>query len=48
MKELFGVTHVGEEEVSNVKRIRVGEEEVSLTQPIIVVVPSEEEEVLVP
>jgi hypothetical protein len=32
MEELFGVTHVGEEEVS-------------LSQPIIVVAPPEEEEV---
>jgi hypothetical protein len=31
MKELFGVTDVGEDEVPNVKRMRVGEEEVSLS-----------------
>jgi hypothetical protein len=48
MKELFGVTHVGEEEVPNVKHMRVGEAEVSLSQPITVVVPPEEEEVPVP
>jgi hypothetical protein len=47
MKELFGITHIGEEEVPNVKRMRVGEEEVSPSRPVTVVVPPEEEEVLV-
>jgi hypothetical protein len=37
-----------EEEVPNVKRMRVGEEEVSLSHPITVVVPPEEEEVPIP
>jgi hypothetical protein len=45
MKELFGVMHVQEEEVPNVKRMHVGEEEVSLSQPITAAVPPEEEEV---
>jgi hypothetical protein len=45
MKELFGVMNVGEEEVPNVKHMRIGEEEVSLSQPIAAVVLSEEEEV---
>jgi hypothetical protein len=45
MKELFGIMHVGEEEVSNVKHMRVGEEEVSLSQPVTAVVPPEEEEI---
>jgi hypothetical protein len=45
MKELFGVTHVGEEEVPNTKRMRVGEEEVSLSQSITTAVPPKEEEV---
>jgi hypothetical protein len=31
MKELFGVTHIGEEEVPNAKRMHVGEEEDSLS-----------------
>jgi hypothetical protein len=31
MKELFGVTHVGEEEVPNAKCMLVGEEEVLLS-----------------
>jgi hypothetical protein len=31
MKELFGIVHVGEEVVPNVKRMRVREEEVSLS-----------------
>jgi hypothetical protein len=31
MKELFGVTLVGEEEVPNTKHMRVREEEVSLS-----------------
>jgi hypothetical protein len=31
MKELFGITHVGEEEVPIMKHMRVGEEEVSLS-----------------
>jgi hypothetical protein len=48
MKELFGITHVEEEEVPNVKRMRDGGEEVTLSQPVTVVVPLEEEEVLVP
>jgi hypothetical protein len=47
-KELFGVTHVGEEEVPNTKRMHVGEEEVSLSQLITAVVLLEEEEVPVP
>jgi hypothetical protein len=40
MKELFGITHVRhvEEEVPNVKCMQVGEEEVSLLQPVTVVV----------
>jgi hypothetical protein len=37
-----------EEEVPNAKHMCVGEEEVSLLQPITIVVPSEEEEVQVP
>jgi hypothetical protein len=48
MKELFGITHVGEEDVPNAKCLRVWEEEVSLSQPVTVAVPPEEEEVLVP
>jgi hypothetical protein len=36
---------LGEEEVPNMKCMCVGEEEVSLLQPITVVVPPEEEEV---
>jgi hypothetical protein len=48
MKELLGLMHVGEEEVPNVKHMRIGEAEVSLSQPITVVVPPEEEEVPVP
>jgi hypothetical protein len=48
MKELFGITHVGEEEVPNVKRMHIGEDEVSLSQPITTAVPPEEEEVPVP
>jgi hypothetical protein len=48
MKELFGVTHVGEEEVPNAKRMHVGEEEVSLSQPVTAAVPPEEEEVPTP
>jgi hypothetical protein len=48
MKELFGITHVrDDEEVPNVKRMNVGEEEVSLLQPITVAVPLEEENVQV-
>ena len=31
MKELFGIAHVGEEEVPNVKRMGIVEEEVSLS-----------------
>jgi hypothetical protein len=46
MKELFGVMHVQEKEVPNAKRMHVGEEEVSLSQPITAAVPPEEEEVL--
>jgi hypothetical protein len=45
MKELFGITHIREEEVPNAKHMRIGEEEVSLSQPITTAVPSEEEEV---
>jgi hypothetical protein len=48
MKELFGITHIGEEEVPNVKRMRIGGEEVSLSQPVTAAVPPEEEEVPVP
>jgi hypothetical protein len=49
MKELFGIAHVrdDEEEVPNMKRMHVGEEEVSLSQLITVVVPPEEEKVQV-
>jgi hypothetical protein len=32
MKELFCIAHIGEEEVPNVKRMRIGEEEVSLSR----------------
>jgi hypothetical protein len=46
MKELFGIMHVQEEEVPNAKRMHVGEEEVSLSQPITAAIPPEEEEVL--
>jgi hypothetical protein len=45
MKELFGVMHVGEEEVPNVKHMRIREEEVSSSLPVTVMVPPEEEEV---
>jgi hypothetical protein len=31
MKKLFGITHIGEEEVPNVKRVLVGGEEVLLS-----------------
>jgi hypothetical protein len=50
MKELIGVAHVrdDEEEVPNVKRMHIGEEEVSLLQPIIVAVSPEEEDAPVP
>jgi hypothetical protein len=50
MKKLFGFTHVrdNEEEVPNMKRMHVGEEEVSLSQPITVAVPPEGVEVPVP
>jgi hypothetical protein len=50
MKDLFGIMHIrdDEEEVPNVKRVRVVEEEVSLSQPVIIAVPPEEEEVPVP
>jgi hypothetical protein len=47
LKELFGVTHVGEE-VPNVKPMHIGEEEVSLSQPVTAAVPLEEEEAPVP
>jgi hypothetical protein len=47
-KELFGIMHVEEEEVPNAKCMCVGEEDVSLSQPITVAVPSELEEVPVP
>jgi hypothetical protein len=41
MKELFGIVHItdNEEDVPNAKCMRVGEEEVSLSQPDTVVVP---------
>jgi hypothetical protein len=41
MKELFGIAHVrdNEEEVTNAKCMRIGEEDVSLSQPITAVVP---------
>jgi hypothetical protein len=42
MKELFGIPHVREQEVPNVKRMRIREEEVSLSQPITIVVPPKE------
>jgi hypothetical protein len=42
MKELFGIAHVGEEEVPKVKRKHVGEE-VSLSQPVTAMVPPKEE-----
>jgi hypothetical protein len=47
MKELFGIAHVrdDEEEVPNVKCMRIGEEEVSLSQPAHSTVPPKEEEV---
>jgi hypothetical protein len=47
MKELFGITHVrdNEEEDPNVKHMHVGEEEVSLSQLVTTTVPPEEEEV---
>jgi hypothetical protein len=50
MKELFDVAHVrdDEEEVPNAKHVYVGEEEVSLSQPITATVPPEEEDVPVP
>jgi hypothetical protein len=50
MKELFGVTHVrdDEEEVPIEKCMHGEEEEVSLSQPITATVPSEEEDVPVP
>jgi hypothetical protein len=49
MKELFGIVHVkdNEEEVPNAMCMCVGEEEVSLSQPVIAAVPPEEEEVKV-
>jgi hypothetical protein len=50
MKELFGIVHIrdDEEEVPNVKHMRVVEEEVSLSQPETVVAPPEEKEFPVP
>jgi hypothetical protein len=48
MKELFGIMHVEEEEVPNAKCMCVREEDVSLSQPVTVAVPSELEEVPVP
>jgi hypothetical protein len=48
MKKLFGVMHVGEEEVPNMKCMRVGEEEVLLSQSVTAAVLSKEEEVQVP
>jgi hypothetical protein len=49
MKELFGVTHIGEEEVSLSQPIIVAvlleEEEAPVPQGSIIVVPPEEEEV---
>jgi hypothetical protein len=41
MKELFGIAHIrdDEEEIPNVKCMCIGEEEVSLSQPINVAVP---------
>jgi hypothetical protein len=50
MKELFGITHVrdDEEEVPIAKCMHGEEEEVSLSQPITTMVPSEEEDVPVP
>jgi hypothetical protein len=49
-KELIGITFVrdDEEEVSNVKCMHVGEEEVLLSLPKTATVPPEEEEVPVP
>jgi hypothetical protein len=37
MKELFGVVHIrdDEEEVTNKKHMRVGEEKLSLSQPLL-------------
>jgi hypothetical protein len=37
-----------EEEVTNVKRMHIGEEEVSMSRPVTVVVPWEEEKVPIP
>jgi hypothetical protein len=48
MKKLFGVMHIGEEEIPNVKCMRVGEEEVLLSQSVTAAVLSKEEEVQVP
>jgi hypothetical protein len=47
MKELFGISHVrdDEEEVPNMKRMHIGEDEVSLLKPITAAVPPDEEEV---
>jgi hypothetical protein len=49
MKELFGIAHIrdDEEEVPNVKHMRIVEGEVSLSQPVTVAVLPEEEEVSV-
>jgi hypothetical protein len=48
MKELIGIAHFREEEAPIAKCMRVGEEEVSLSQPITTAVPLEEEEIPVP
>jgi hypothetical protein len=50
MKELFGIAHIidNEEEAPNVMCMHVGEEEVSMSQPITAAVPPEEDDVLVP
>jgi hypothetical protein len=50
MKELFGIAHIigDEEEAPNVMCMHVGEEEVSMSQPITAAVPPEEDDVLVP
>jgi hypothetical protein len=48
VKELFGITHVGEEEVPNAKHMCIGEEELSLSQHGTTIVPPMEKEVPVP
>jgi hypothetical protein len=48
MKELFDVAHIREEEVPNMNYMRVGEEEVLLSQPVTTPVPPEEEGAPVP